>query len=332
MASALVIAPPLILAAVLAAGAIAKLRLPDDLAGWSDLGVPAAFRRQWLVRFHPWGELVLAVSLVVLGGILGLAAAIVAVALMAAYLSLVARLWSRARSSSQDASCACFGARRTVTGVTVARNVWLVVLSVAAALGVWTTPLLGGVLASIGDGWGWVAAGAAAAVTVALVLWPDQPSDSPAPMAETRVDDEGDYLRRRTPSVPVTLADGSLVNLRELASTRPLLLLAVSSTCGTCVPVIERMPQYRLLIPEIDIRFIVRLGPEESPLIERDEPQSIHDKPGYVRGSIEEWSTPTALLLGADGMLAGGPVTGVSAIEEFVQDVRSSLDEMIGSA
>ena len=53
----------------------------------------------------------------------------------------------------------------------------------------------------------------------------------------------------------------------------------------------------------------------------------LHDPHGYVRESIGEWSTPTAVLLGADGLLAGGPITGVDAIEGFVDDIRATLDE-----
>ena len=58
------------------ASAVGKLRRPDDLAGWAELGVPAAFRRDWLLRLHPWGELALGLALAVLGGALGLLAAL----------------------------------------------------------------------------------------------------------------------------------------------------------------------------------------------------------------------------------------------------------------
>jgi len=35
--------------------------------------------------------------------------------------------------------------------------------------------------------------------------------------------------------------------------------------------------------------------------------------------------TPSAVLLGADGYLAGGPVAGEDAVAEFVEDVLSVL-------
>ena len=38
-------------------------------------------------------------------------------------------------------------------------------------------------------------------------------------------------------------------------------------------------------------------------------------------------SAPSAVLLGADGQLAGGPVNGGSAVIEFVQEIREQLAE-----
>ena len=120
MLDALSIALPLVLAAVLIGSAVAKLRTPDDLSGWADLGVPRALRREWLRRAHPWAEGALGVSLAVLGSWLGLLAALVAVALMAAYTVLVARVLRAIEQRPR----ACFGTRRRVTTVTVARNGW----------------------------------------------------------------------------------------------------------------------------------------------------------------------------------------------------------------
>lgn len=323
------VALPLTLAAVFVASGIAKLRRPDDLQGWTELGVPALFRRAWLVRLHPWGELALGAALALLGGMLGLLAALVSVALMAAYLWLVAR----AMRETPDASCSCFGERRRITVVTVVRNAWLTALAAAAAAVIWRTPLFGGAaLTGLAD-LGWLAALAIAAVTVGVILWPEGGEGAPGPTPAVEPvaaasGEELDYVRTRTPAVPVTLADGSTINLRELAARRPLLLLAVSETCGSCTPVIDSTPEWRGLLPELEVRFLVMLTPEVSQLTELTEPQSVHDPRGYVRGSIAEWATPTAVLFGVDGYLAGGPVTGADAITEFVEDIRASLDEV----
>lgn len=330
MPGALSVALPLVLGAVLIASAIAKWRSPDDLAGWKDLGVPRMLRREWIRHLHPWGELALGAALAVLGGWLGLAAALVAVALMIAYTVVVARVAAR----SDDTSCSCFGARKRVTVVTVIRNVWLTVVAVGAAAVVWSTPLVGGALAAGIPQLPWLFVLAVAAATTALILWPDGASGDtgsvPVPTEglvgqSPAGEDDLEYVRTRTPAVPVTLADGSVENLRTLAAAKPILLLSVSPYCGSCEPVYQQRTVWRELLPEVDVRLLLQQSPESSPWTERGEPQSLHDVDDYVRGSIGEWATPTAVLLGADGLLAGGPITGDIAVARFVDDIYESL-------
>ncbi|QDZ14994.1 hypothetical protein FPZ11_09655 [Humibacter ginsenosidimutans] len=324
---------PLTLAVVLVTSALGKLRAPDGLEGWAELGVPKMFRRQWLLRLHPWGELVLGVCVAVFGGVPGVVLSLVAVALMAAYTWLVLR----AVRQEADASCSCFGARKRVTWVTVFRNIWLLLVAVGSATVTGASTTLGGALTGLTRSAGLTAALVAliAAVTAALILWPEggEPSASrdAVPHPDARLGDAGeageelDYLRTRTPAVPVTAADGTVHNLRTLTRQRPVLLLAVSPTCSACLPVIERIGDWRALLPEVDIRFLLRSTPEESELIEHDEPQSLHDSNGYVSGSIQDWSTPAAVLLGVDGLLAGGPIIGSGGIEHFIAEIDESL-------
>lgn len=324
MPTALIIAPALIVATVLVASGVAKLRTPDDETGWAELGVPAALRREWLMRMHPIAEIALGVALVLLGGILGLLAGVVATALFTVYLAMI---W-RARQRTPDASCACFGVRKPITARTLVRNAWLMLLAALAAAGLGALPLFGGVLSTVAFTWPWMCALAAVAVTFVLVAEGGEPSAAPVEETATASTVEGDpeeYIRVRTPAVPVTLADGTTENLRALSARGPILLLAVSETCGSCTPVIERTPAYRELLPEVSVRLLLTTAPDRSALASRDEPQTLHDPFGYVSGSIEDWATPTAVLLGLDGMLAGGPVTGHPAIEDFVGDIYESL-------
>ncbi|MDR6867256.1 putative membrane protein YphA (DoxX/SURF4 family) [Microbacterium resistens] len=319
--------PALIVAAVLVVSGIAKLRHPDDEAGWAEMGVPAALRRPFLLRLHPWGEIVLGVAMLLLGGLLGAAAALAATALMTAYLVLVVRVVR----SADDASCACFGTKRAVTRVTIIRNSWYVALSLLALATAWANPLWGGPLAAVGaSGWGWIAGLAAAAITVAVTLWPE-PVIAPEPVLSGPSVPAGegveelDYVRTRTPSVPVIRADGVTVDLRQLSMSQPLILLAVKPGCGACLPVLAKVGEWRELLPEVSVRLLLSSHPENDAAAEHDEPQSLHDPNQYVRGSIADWATPTAILLGADGMLAGGPVTGYPDISAFIEDVYESL-------
>ena len=324
------LAAPLILAGVLVASGVAKIRHPEDIDDWADLGVPQPLRRPWLVRLHPWGELVLALALAVSGGVLGALAGGVAVLLFGAYLALVARR----RAQAPDASCACFGSRTPITTVTIVRNAWFLLLAVLTGAVTWSLPLLGGPLAALGTGAGWVIALAAAGLTAALIVWrPGEPAPA-APAAGVPIvggaagdhqGEPGEYIRTRTPAVPVILADGRTVNLRQLAQYGPMLLLAVKEDCGACTRVIEAAPRWRALLPEVSVRFLLWPEPGNSALTERDEPQSLHDPYFYVQGSIADWSTPAAVLIGADGYLAGGPISGHDEVAAFVGDIYESL-------
>lgn len=328
-------AAPLILAGVLVASGVAKLRHPEGEAAWADLGVPAVLRRDWLIRLHPWGEMILAAALLVFGGVLGALAAACAVVLFGAYLVLIVRR----RAGGADASCTCFGAPEPITTLTVVRNAWFLLLAILTAVVTWSTPLLGGPLAALADQWLWLIGIAAATFTTVLVLWhpaSGRTVQAGVPTIGTRnaVDaehaapgevDSAEYIRTRTPSVPVMLADRSTVNLRHLAARGPMLLLAVKEDCGACLPVIEAMPRWRELLPEVSVRFLLWPAPENTPLTELTEPQSLHDPYFYVQGSIADWSTPAAVLIGADGYLAGGPVSGYDDVSAFVGDIYESL-------
>ena len=330
MPTALIAAPALILAAVMIASAVGKLRRPDDLAGWAALGVPAAFRRQWLLRLHPWGELLLGVALALLGGVLGTIAAVVSAVVMAAYTWLIGRALANARESGDEATCACFGESAPVTRVTLLRNAWLLLLSVVAAATIWATPAFGGAIAALRSDWGWVVALAAAAFTTALIVWREPAPQDAAPIpgpsaAPESADDQLDYVRTRTPAIPVILGDGTPANLRTLSRSRPILLLALTETCAPCLAVYERVPAFRALLPELDVRLLLAPAPEESKFTEATHPQSLHDWNSNVRASIADWGTPAAVLLGVDGLLAGGPAQGEQAVVSFVGDIYESL-------
>ena len=326
MLDALSIALPLVIATVLIASAIGKLQTPVDLSEWRELGVPTALRREWLRRLHPLSELALGLAMALFGGWLGVFVSVVVLGLMLVYTVLVARV----AAQSRDASCACFGTYQQVTRTTVLRNVWLSVVAVAATATIGATPPLGGALVAGLREPSLLVGLAVVAVTTALILWPDAArgnTEDPAPAADRVGPGLGadlDYVRSRTPAVPVTLADGSSVTLRHLTTQRPALLLAVSSTCGWCQTVVERRVMYRHMLPEVDVRLLMS-EPVDSAWAERDEPQSLHDEADYVQDSIGYTGTPSAVLLGVDGLLAGGPVTGHLVVDRFVDDIYESL-------
>lgn len=332
------VAAPLLLAAVLAVSGVGKLR-DDDAATateWTDLGVPAGLNTRALRRAHPWAELALAVALVVLPGWLGVAAAVVAVALTLAYLVMIAR----AAAQPEPAECACFGtgARTAITGRTVARNALLVLLAVlavvhAATAGSPLAALLGAPAAT----WGWLAALALAVVVVGLlapvppaVADDGAPEDTlPArPSGAAPYDAEGEYLRTLTPFAVLEDRDGAKHNIVNLSARQAQLLVFMRAGCGPCTTTGNQVAEWQERLPELALRVVVS-QPIDS--LEGDyahwQPFAMHDPDGLAARMLRVSGTPTAILLGTDGLLAGGPVSGSGAITEFVEDIAAQLEE-----
>jgi hypothetical protein len=317
---------PAILAVVLIVSAVGKLRSPDASAeAFTALQVPKRLATPVVIQALPWVEMVLGVALVAVGGWVGVVVSIAVLALFTAYLALVVR----ARGFETDVDCACFGSLGPgrITSLTMWRNVWLVALAVGAVVVAASGDAL---LSRVIDGttpWQWLLAAAAAALTVLLVIGPGtEPAEVPSPgaVAELAVE-EGDYLRVRTPALPVTLGDGTSTHLRRLSAERPQLLVYVSDYCFSCQDVIASIPSWRAQLPAVDVRVVVRQPVEATALTSQEEPMSVHDTEGLVSESLDMLATPSAVLLGTDGLLAGGPVTGATAVPEFVSDIHAEL-------
>src|SRR5690606_24220431 len=92
----------LVLAAVLVASGVGKLRHPEGTAeAFVALNVPDALNRPWIIRAHPWAEIALAALLLALPHPASVVAAALALPLFTAYLILV---W-RVVASGGEASC-----------------------------------------------------------------------------------------------------------------------------------------------------------------------------------------------------------------------------------
>ncbi|KJK13531.1 hypothetical protein UB45_01785 [Terrabacter sp. 28] len=323
---ALVLAP-VILACVLVLSAVGKLRSPSASAeAFRDLRVPAPLSGRLVIEALPYVELVLAAGLVAVGGRVGSLVAVAALLLFAAYLLLV----TRALGFADDVHCACFGAFAPgrITARTVLRNAWLVVVAVAAIAASLNGDSVATRLADAQTPWWWLVGSLAAAATVLLVVRPSGAEETSARQPYASSTEEGEYVRARTPALPVVLGDGSTATLRTLSAERPQLLVHVSETCGSCVDVIGAVPGWREDLPVVDVRLVVQTTPGSSALSSSTEPLSIHDPEGLLGETFDMQATPSAVLLGADGMLAGGPVVGSYAVPDFVEQVKRELAEL----
>lgn len=331
---------PLTLLAVLAVSGIAKAGKPGvTLAAMTDLRVPEPLRRRWIAQTLPWGEVALAVVLLIGSGWVLQGASLGVSALMAGYLLLVVLAVRR----PEPADCACFGelGASPVTGRTVLRNALLLA---GAAVTVWGTftgrstwqslaaldpAAVGWLAGALGLGLlGWTVGPPVAAPRVEVAAPAAAVPTAAEPLAAEPMADL-DYLRTPIPFVRLTSPDGSPTTMRELARTQARLLVFVSSSCNPCAEIISALPGWTVdLGPAVAVHAVLRQEPES---VARDLPGVVADALFAQDGSAHEilgiQATPAAVLLGADGLLAGGPVFGGAAIRELVAEI---LDQLAG--
>ena len=318
------IAAPLLLATVLAVSGVAKLR--DRTASeraFDDLHVPDALAGPLIRRGLPWAELGLAVLLVVAPWPLNTVAAVAVLVLMAAYLALV---WAALRRP-EPVDCHCFGslADGRVTRLTVVRNAVLTVVAVVAL----ADSVAGTPLARLGDpqvGWWLVAAATAGWLGYATFGArpgssrdgvPTKATDEAAPAASELLD----YVR--TPIPHGTLLDaGRPVSLRGLARERAVLLVWVSTSCGKCAEIIGRLPKWRDSLAPLDVRpVLATLDGMTRPELS----DALWDPERTVQQLLGAAGDPMAVVLGADGELAGGPVVGSPDVLDLVAQLGRQL-------
>ncbi|MBF4572903.1 hypothetical protein ITJ64_10280 [Herbiconiux sp. VKM Ac-1786] len=311
----------LTLAAVLLVSGTLKL-LPrgrlttDDLA---ELLVPAPLRRPWFTAALPAAELLLGLAMLVAPAPLFTVAAIATVLLTLAFTVVVVRVLLR----DDRVDCACFGMLRTpLTLATAGRNIALVL----AAAVVSVTTHQGAVLtlpALAPDGWtAFFATTTAVLALTALLLAAARraPAAEPTPPATGR-----DGTAWLVPDVEV-LADGELVPLVELARAKPLLLVLLSADCHACERVAPQLAGWRerfggaVEVAALTSDDAARLAAAH-PLL--DAP--VHRGARAVMTAAGIPGYPSALLLGTDGTVAGGPAVGSVEVEALATTISDVL-------
>ncbi len=314
--------PALLLATVLVVSGVAKLRAPDDTAdAFVSLRLPPALVTAGVPRLLPWGELVLAALLVLTPRPLYAVAAAAALALFAAYLVVV----GRAVRFPEPATCACFGrlGLGTLSRATVLRNLALVLLAATALVdGVLHDGVAQRMAGFTGEGWTWLAMVAAAAAVAGLVVHGSGEAEW-APSGASRPGEEpADYLRVPIPFADLVDADGERVTLRTLASTQARLLLFLSPGCGACLRVLDKVPDFVAATPQLGTHAVVSTL-EAGSVLPGGLDTLIDEDRALQR--LFEVRRPAAVLLGADGRLAGGPVVGYAAVADLMDGIVEQL-------
>ena len=337
------------LAAVLLLSGVAKLVSPAT--GRSLLGtaaVPDALSAPWLAAVLPWAETALAAALLIASGPWLSAAAAVTAVLFTGFTVVVVR----GTRAPDPASCGCFGALSTapVSWRTVVRNA-VFTLAAVLALVLSLTGFHGPVLDVPGS---LLAAVAVPVVIVLVTVWSEGAGRSPGgahdvarvpplphlreaaaslspetaargsiPATEPAEDPahEVDYERLPIPWAGLQDAAGAAVTLRALASTRARALVAVSSTCAWCTPVIERLEHLADDTGPVALHAVISQPQELERIPAELRDEALVDVHGDLATVFEHPGTPWAVVLGADGLLAGGPVAGAGPVLELLEEL-----------
>lgn len=327
---------PLTLAAVLVLSGVAKLGDPGSTASMIRLlRLPAFLGHRVVLRTLPVVELATALLLLTPWRWTYAAGAALSLALFAAFLVVVAR----AMTFNPRPTCGCFGrvGDHRITARTVWRNVLLLVLALVTA-GIAVSGTAGGALVArydTGD-WLWLALAAALAAVAVLVLGgsgpsggrpgPSRPASSVPASQTVHPDAELDYVRAPIPRGVLLAPDLRVSSLHALAHQRAQLLVLANCWCGSTMETIEKLPSWRQRLPQLDVQLVHTHRPWDEPALSGLD--GVWWDPGSaVYDALQAGVSPAAVLLGADGLLAGGPVSGVASVEEFVDDIIAELTE-----
>ena len=326
---------PVTLVVVLVVSALAKLKAKASTASAVRLlRVPGFLKPEWVAAALPPGEIVLGLAMLSPWLPLARLAALAALVLFVAYWVVIAR----AMTFDPRPSCGCFGqiGDQRVTAKTLWRNT---VLLAGAAVFVWMTWAADATVFTFLEGttareW-LLALGAGFAVLVTwFVLSPPAPvrqrrskrqaqesAAAPIPPAEPT---EEEYVR--VPIPDAFLLDGARnpSTLVQLAEQRPVLLVFVTCGCPSTHATWQQLPGWAERLPQVRVLGVetYQLGDLGLPGVAE---RLYYDPLARAYNALQMPGTSSAILLGADRLVAGGPVLGDAEIEEFVTEIAEAL-------
>lgn len=347
------------LALLLLASGVAKLltRTTNESV-LNVMALPAMVNTRAVRTALPWVEILLALSLVLSSGIVLWAATAATVVLFAAFTVFV----SVGVRQGDPASCGCFGSlsRAPMSRRTIVRNLVFVALATLAFIATSTGSYPGPALPLP---WWAVVAAAVPLVVIAVIVWAERGALSPQgsradrpstiaplpehvssrgatsppntgqvvdPAATTHPREEtvaaDDDVRPPIPFVWAVDSRGRRVSVRIMAHTRARALFYVGPECDPSRTITGRLQNIPDAVGPVTIHTVVshegflRALPESlraNALVDAD--RSLADSFGMV-------STPWAVVLGADGLLAGGPEAGGADVHQLLDELLERFD------
>lgn len=120
--------------------------------------------------------------------------------------------------------------------------------------------------------------------------------------------------------------DGAPVTMRELARQRAVLLVFMNCLCGPSWQVLGELDEMRKRLPVLDVHAVLSMPFQHVQHTDKL-PELLIDHGLYAWHALQLTSSPAAVLLGADGLLAGGPVSSLDEIHAFIDEIEEQLAE-----
>lgn len=337
MTAAPLILLPLLVAAVLIASGVLKLRQVEaTMTSMAELRLPGLFHSRSFARLFPWFEIVVGAAVLLGSGVVLLLGSAAALALFVVYTVVIARALRR----PEPVHCNCFGefSSRPVSRTDLVRNILLTAAGVALAILAAGYPGVPAVLLGFDavDGW-WLAAVAIVSIIALLVARRAAPQATAAAAAEEpgapitleslasiRESVEG----RPIPAAEVTTPDGAVVELPRLARERAQFIVFTKTHCGPCSALMPEVPGWAAgLAGSVDVR--VAATGDRAEFVE-SYPEVAEFALYGVASAREKLGVkvvPAAVLLGLDGTVTAGPAFGAEQIEGLHAAVLAAVAE-----
>ena len=135
-----------------------------------------------------------------------------------------------------------------------------------------------------------------------------------------------DYERQPIPYGVLTHLNGNSSTLAEAASTQARLVFFLNTHCGSCLRIGEKLDGWAdRLDPAVGIIAVYATESAAAEQVTHRADLATWEPELNVQRVLGLAGTPAAVLLGADGLLAGGPVRGEDEIVELVEAVLAEV-------
>ncbi len=347
------------LALLLLASGVAKLltRTTDESA-LNVMALPAMVNTRAARTALPWVEILLAFSLLLSSGIILWAATAATVVLFAAFTVFV----SLGVRRGDPASCGCFGSlsRAPLSWRTIVRNLVFVALAtlafIATSTGFYPGPALP-------VPWWTVVAAAVPLLVIGVIVWAERGTvtaqgwradqlntlaplpghvgtrDTTSPLRTAEVagstvtthpgEEVAEAEHNGRLPIPFGWAldsQGRRVSLRIMAHTRARALFYVDPDSDPGPIVIHRLRDIPHELGPVALHTVVSHERSLRALPESLRTHALVDPDRSLAGSFHMDSTPWAVVLGADGLLAGDPAAGGAAVDQILDELLERFD------